>query len=69
MLEDMIVSFVENRKKIFGAVVGFITAVLLVEYGILPTIFILLVTYLGYRMGDSKITQKIKKKIIERLQD
>ena len=47
MLEDMIVSFIENRKKIFGAVAGFIIAVLLVEYGLISTIFILLVTYLG----------------------
>ncbi|MCF2625442.1 DUF2273 domain-containing protein [Fusobacterium perfoetens] len=69
MLEDMIVSFIENRKKIFGAVAGFIIAVLLVEYGLISTIFILLVTYLGYRIGDSTVIKKIKKKIIERLQD
>ena len=55
MLEDMIVSLIENRKKYFGAVIGFITAVLLVEYGIISTIFILAVTYLGYRIGDSKV--------------
>ena len=69
MLEEMIVSLIENRKKYFGAVIGFITAVLLVEYGIISTIFILAVTYLGYRTGDSKVLKKIKKKIIEKLQD
>ena len=69
MLEEMIVSFIENRKKIYGAVIGFITAILLVEYGVLSTIFILFVTYLGYRIGDNKVLKKIKKKIIERLQD
>lgn len=69
MLEDMIVSFIEKRKKIMGAVIGFVTAVLLVEYGVLSTIFILLVTYFGYRMGDSSLIKKMKKKIIERLQD
>lgn len=69
MLEDMIVSFIENRKKIFGAVMGFIIAVLLVEYGVVSTIFILLVTYLGYRIGDNTVLKRIKRKIIERLQD
>lgn len=69
MLEDMIVSFIEKRKKIMGAVIGFVTAVLLVEYGVLSTIFILLMTYFGYRMGDSSLIKKMKKKIIERLQD
>ena len=69
MLEEMIVSLIEKRKKIMGAVIGFVTAVLLVEYGIVSTIFILLVTHLGYRIGDSNLTKKMKKKIIERLQD
>lgn len=69
MLEDMIVSLIENRKKIFGAVLGFITAVLLLEYGVLATIFIWLITYFGYRIGDNTILKKLKKKIIERLQD
>lgn len=69
MIEDMIVSLIENRKKIFGAVIGFVTAVLLVEYGVLYTIFILTVTYFGYRIGDNTVLKKFKKKIIERLQD
>lgn len=69
MLEEMIVSLIEKRKKILGAVIGFVTAVLLVEYGIVSTIFIFLVTYLGYKIGDSNLTKKMKKKIIERLQD
>lgn len=69
MLEEMIVSFIEKRKKIFGAVIGFVVAILLVEYGVLSTIFILLVTYIGYKMGDSTIIKRMKKKIIERLQD
>lgn len=69
MIEDMIVSLIENRKKIFGAVIGFVTAVLLVEYGVLNTIFILAVTYFGYRIGDNTVLKKFKKKIIERLQD
>ncbi len=69
MIEDMIVSLIENRKKIFGAVIGFVTAVLLVEYGVLYTIFILAVTYFGYRIGDNTVLKKFKKKIIERLQD
>lgn len=69
MLEEMIVSFIEKRKKIFGAVIGFVVAILLVEYGVLSTIFILFVTYIGYKMGDSTIIKRMKKKIIERLQD
>ena len=69
MLEEMIVSLIEKRKKIMGAVIGFVTAILLVEYGIVSTIFILFVTYLGYKIGGSDLIKKMKKKIIERLQD
>ncbi len=69
MLEDFIVSFIENRKKILGAVIGFIIALLLVTYGVISTIFILIVTYIGYKLGDNTIIKKIKRKIIERLQD
>ncbi len=69
MLEEMIVSFIEKRKKIFGAIIGFIIAILLVQYGILATIFIIVVTCIGYKIGDSTIIKRVKKKIIEKLQD
>lgn len=69
MLEEMIVFFVEKRKSILGAIIGFIIAILLLEYGIIKTIFVIIMTYGGYKINDSKIIKKIKNKIIERLQD
>lgn len=69
MLENLIVSFIEKRKKIYGAIFGFIIAILLLEYGIWKTIFIALMTYAGYKLNESDVIDKLKKKLIERLQD
>ena len=69
MLENLIVSFIEKRKKICGAIFGFIIAILLLEYGIWKTIFIALMTYAGYKLNESDVIDKLKKKLIERLQD
>lgn len=69
MLEEMIVFLFEKRKSILGAIIGFVMAILLLEYGVLKTIFIFVMTYCGYKINDMKLISKIKKKIIERLQD
>lgn len=69
MLEEIIVSLIEKRKKIYGAGFSFVAAILFLEYGILKTIFVILITFVGYQIVDSNMLKKIRKKIIKRLED
>ncbi|MBC2855988.1 MAG: DUF2273 domain-containing protein [Cetobacterium sp.] len=69
MLEELIERFIYNLKKFLGCVIGLVVAILLVEYGFLKTLFIVVVSFIGYNLGDVSVTKKIKKKIIDRLKD
>ncbi|MGL4425695.1 MAG: DUF2273 domain-containing protein [Cetobacterium sp.] len=69
MLEKIIENFILNFKKYLYAVLGLISGVLLVQYGVLKTIFILLLMVLGYKLGDRDFQSKLKKQILNRLKD
>ncbi|MGL4307792.1 DUF2273 domain-containing protein [Cetobacterium sp. SF1] len=69
MLEDLIEKFIYTFRKYIGCVIGFVIAILLLEYGIIKTIFVVAVSYIGFKLGDKKISEKLKKKIIEKLKD
>ncbi|MEG0069088.1 DUF2273 domain-containing protein [Cetobacterium sp.] len=68
-LEKIIENFILNFKKYLYAIIGLITGILLVEYGFLKTIFILLLGFIGYKLGDREFQNKIKKQILNRLKD
>lgn len=53
MLEEFIYSLIENRKKIFWGVVFFIISILFITFGLFSTIFIIIMTILGYHFGDT----------------
>ncbi|STO32039.1 Small integral membrane protein (DUF2273) [Fusobacterium necrogenes] len=61
MLEEVLANLIYNRKRYLYAFIGFIMAVLLVTVGIFETIFILLVTFIGYCFGSPMLVKKIKK--------
>lgn len=61
MLDEILANLIYNRKRYLYAFVGFIIALLLVTVGIFETIFILLVTILGYCLGSPVFVKKIKK--------
>ncbi len=61
MLDEIIANLIYNRKRYLYAFVGFIVALLLVTVGILETIFVLLVTFIGYCLGSPVFVKKIKK--------
>lgn len=69
ILEKMLVSLVNNWKKYLGCFLGFVLGVLLVEYGVLKTLFIVILSFIGYNMGDIKIIKKIKKFILEKIKE
>lgn len=52
MLEEFIYSFLENRKKIFGGIIGFIISILFVTLGFFATIFVVIITIIGYNLGN-----------------
>lgn len=68
-LEKIIINIIENFKKYLFAIIGLISGILLVEYGIIKTVFILFLSFLGYKLGDKEFQSKIKKQILNRLKD
>ncbi|MGL4970153.1 MAG: DUF2273 domain-containing protein [Cetobacterium sp.] len=69
MLEKIIENFILNFKKYLYAALGLISGILLVQYGFLKTIFILILGFVGYKLGDRDFQEKLKKQILNRLKD
>ncbi|WP_297407893.1 DUF2273 domain-containing protein [uncultured Cetobacterium sp.] len=69
MLEKIIENFILNFRKYLYGVIGLISGILLVEYGVLKTIFILALAFIGYKLGDKEFQSKLKKQILNRLRD
>lgn len=69
MLEKMMVSLVNNWRKYLGCFIGFVLGVLLVEYGLPKTVFIVVLSIVGYKTGDITFIKKIKKFISEKIKD
>ena len=61
MLEKLLVSLVNNWKKYLGCFIGFVLGILLVEYGLPKTVFIIVLSIIGYKMGDMTFIKRIKK--------
>ncbi len=69
MLEKIIENFILNFKKYLYAISGLIIGILLVEYGILKTVFILCLAFVGFKLGDKDFQERLKKQILNRLKD
>lgn len=61
MLDEIIANLIYNRKRYLYAFIGFVVALLLVTIGVIKTIFVLVVTFVGYCLGSSTIIKKFKK--------
>lgn len=61
MLDEIIINLIQNRKRYLYAFVGFVVALLLVTVGVVETIFVLLVTFVGYCLGSPGFVKKAKK--------
>ncbi len=69
MLEKLLVSLVNNWKKYLGCFIGFVLGILLVEYGLPKTVFIVVLSIVGYKMGDTTLIKKLKKFILEKIKE
>ncbi len=69
LLERLLVALINNWKKDLGCFLGFVLGVLLVEYWMLKTLFIIVLSIIGYKLGDITITKKIKKFILEKMKE
>lgn len=61
MLEEFIYSFLENRKKILGGVIGFVVSILFISFGFLSTLFIIAMTLVGYNLGNMEYKNLLAK--------
>lgn len=69
MLEKLLASLVNNWKKYLGCFIGFVLGILLVEYGLPKTVFIIVLSIVGYKMGDTTLIKKLKKFILEKIKE
>lgn len=69
MLEKLLVSLVNNWKKYLGCFIGFVLGILLVEYGLPKTVFVIVLSIVGYKMGDTTLIKKLKKFILEKIKE
>ena len=50
---DKLMEYIKaNKGKTFGAIIGFIVAILVLTIGFFKTLFIVLCTWLGYYLGS-----------------
>lgn len=67
MLEEIIALFLENKKRILGGLAGFIVAILFLTFGFFATFFIIILTVIGYLIGDNEEIRKYLCSFIERV--
>ncbi len=69
ILENLLISFANNWKKYLGCFIGFVLGVLLVEYGVPKTVFIIILSIAGYKMGDMAFIKRMKRFILEKIKE
>ena len=69
ILEVLLEKIINNWRKVYGAIVGFIVGLTVINYGILKAIVVFAFAFIGYTLGDSSFIDKIKKTILRRLKE
>jgi conserved domain protein len=69
ILEVLLEKIINNWRKVYGSILGFIVGLTVVNYGILKAIVIFVFAFIGYKLGDSSFTKNMKKMIINRLKE
>ena len=69
ILEVLLEKIINNWRKVYGSILGFIVGLTVVNYGILKAIVIFGFAFIGYKLGDSSFTKNMKKAIIKRLKE
>ena len=69
ILEVLLEKIINNWRKVYGAIVGFIVGLTVINYGILKAIVVFAFAFMGYKLGDSSFIDGIKKTILKRLKE
>ena len=69
ILEVLLEKIINNWRKVYGSILGFIVGLTVVNYGILKAIVIFAFAFIGYKLGDSSFIEGIKKTILKRLKE
>ncbi|WP_338958476.1 DUF2273 domain-containing protein [Fusobacterium vincentii] len=69
ILEVLLEKIINNWRKIYGAILGFVVGLVVINYGILKAIIVFAFAFIGYKLGDSSFTQGVKKTVLKRLKE
>ena len=69
ILEVLLEKIINNGRKVYGAIIGFIVGLTVINYGILKAIVVFAFAFIGYKLGDSSFIDGIKKTILKRLKE
>ena len=69
ILEVLLEKIINNWRKVYGDIVGFIVGLTVINYGILKAIVVFAFAFIGYKLGDSSFIDGIKKTILKRLKE
>ena len=69
ILEVLLEKIINNWRKVYGAIIGFIVGLTLINYGILKAIVVFAFAFIGYKLGDPSFIDGIKKTILKRLKE
>ena len=69
ILEVLLEKIINNWRKVYGAILGFVVGLVAINYGILKAIIVFAFAFIGYKLGDSSFTQGVKKTVLKRLKE
>ena len=69
ILEVLLEKIINNWRKVYGAILGFVVGLVVINYGILKAIIVFAFAFIGYKLGDSSFTQGVKKTVLKRIKE
>ena len=69
ILEVLLEKIINNWRKVYGAILGFVVGLVVINYGILKAIIVFAFAFIGYKLVDSSFTQGVKKTVLKRLKE
>ena len=69
ILEVLLEKIINNWRKVYGAILGFVVGLVVINYGILKAIIVFAFAFIGYKLGDSSFTQGVNKTVLKRLKE
>ena len=69
ILEVLLEKIINNWRKVYGGILGFVVGLVVINYGILKAIIVFAFAFIGYKLGDSSFTQGVKKTVLKRLKE